>query len=234
MENVVSEVVKPWEPPSSDTRLVLLADDTVHTGRSDVGSHLQTCADYAKEHKVWLVSGLIVNQDNLCLVLFGPDGSALCSQAAIHLALPMKGTLKPVNQVQVIHTKIGNIYLCVDADILHPQTLRAAALKGADIVISIQHLDPVDDTPQRLMSSIWNAAQTNNYYVVGLMSASCAVACPAPLTRNKDGYLVKRTHNLPLRFGLNLERLDDVRSHFQIIECINNQLVQKYAKDLGR
>ena len=84
------------------------------------------------------------------------------------------------------------------------------------------------------MSSIWNAAQTNNYYVVGLMSSSCAVACPAPLTRNKDGYLVKRTHNLPLRFGLNLERLDDVRSHFQIVEGINNRLVQNYAEDLGR
>lgn len=234
MENVVTEAVKLWEPPSEDTRLVLLTDDTVHTGRKDVGSHLLCCADYAKEHQVWLVSGLVVNQDNLCLVLFGPDGSALCRQPAIHLALPMKGTLKPADQVQVIHTKIGNLYLCVDADILHPETLRAAALKGADIVINIQHLDPVDDTPQRLMSSIWNAAQTNNYYVVGLMSSSCAVACPAPLTRNKDGYLVKRTHNLPLRFGLNLERLDDVRSHFQIVEGINNRLVQNYAEDLGR
>ena len=137
MENVVTEAVKLWEPPSEDTRLVLLTDDTVHTGRKDVGSHLLCCADYAKEHQVWLVSGLVVNQDNLCLVLFGPDGSALCRQPAIHLALPMKGTLKPANQVQVIHTKIGNLYLCVDADILHPETLRAAALKGADIVINI-------------------------------------------------------------------------------------------------
>lgn len=234
MENVVTEAVKLWEPPSEGTRLVVLADDVVHTGKRDVGSHLHSCADYAKEHQVFLVSGLIVNQENLCLVLFGPDGSALCCQPAIHLALPMKGTLKPANQVQVIHTEVGNLYLCVDADILHSETLRAAALKGADIVISVQHLDPVDDTPQRLMGSIWNAAQTNNFYVVGLMSASCAVTCPAPLTRNKDGYLVKRAYNLPLRFGLNLERLDDVRAHFQIIERINNRLVQNYAEDLGR
>lgn len=234
MDNVVTEVVMPWQPPSDGTCLVVLCDDSVHAGRPEVNRHLRGCSEYAKRHGVWLVSGLVVHKDNLCLVLFGPDGNPLCRQPAIHLAMPMRGTLKPAGQVEVVHTELGNLYLCVDADILHPETVRAAALKGADLVVSIQHVDPVDDTPQRLMASVWNAAQTNNLYVIGTMCGNCAVACPAPLTRSKDGYLVRRTRSFPLRFGLNLVRLDDIRSQFQIIEALNNRLVQNYAAELGR
>lgn len=50
----------------------------------------------------------------------------------------------------------------------------------------------------------------------------------------RDGYLVRRTGAFPMRFGLNLTRLDDVRSGFQIMENINTRLVQNYAAELGR
>ena len=233
----MTEIVTPFHAPSGDAKLVLFADEEIHDGggaEQEVGKYLSRCAAYAAACKVHLVSGLFVHRDNLCLCLIDPKGRPLCRQPALQLSLPQEGRYATGSEVAVTHTELGNFYLCVDADIYHPQTVRAAALKGADVVLSIQHLDPAEDTPERQMRSIWNAAQSNNLYVVNLSAKGGSVACPAPITRARDGYLVRRTGAFPMRFGLNLTRLDDVRSGFQIMENINTRLVQNYAAELGR
>ena len=38
---------------------------------------------------------------------------------------------------------IGNIFLCVDVDIYHPQVLRIARMKGAQIVIASSSSTPI-------------------------------------------------------------------------------------------
>lgn len=60
------------------------------------------------------------------------------------------------------------------------------------------------------------------------------VCCPAPVTRAGDGYLVRRTDALPVRFALNMERLDEIRARFELMEQINPALVENYAAELGR
>lgn len=111
-----------------------------------------------------------------------------------------------------MHTELGNLFLCVDADIYHPQVLRTAALKGADAVLSVQCLDPAEETPERVLCTVWNAAQSNNVYVANFAAGGAVVCCPAPVTRAGDGYLVRRTDALPVRFALNMERLDEIRA----------------------
>ena len=49
-----------------------------------------------------------------------------------------------------------------------------------------------------------------------------------------DGYLVRRTDALPVRFALNMERLDEIRARFELMEQINPALVENYAAELGR
>lgn len=232
MENNFCEVVSLFHAPSADARLVLFADDEIHTGRLELHKHLELCSEYAIAHKVYLVSGLLVHNQNLCLCLFSPAGQLVCRQAAVQLSMALYGKLSRADVLQVVHTEIGNLALCVDVDIFHPQISRAAALKGADILISVQHLDPVDDTSERLVCSVWNAAQTNNIYVINLAGSACTVSCPAALTRAKDGYLVRRTSLVPTRFGLNLDRLDQVRAQFPLLEKINGNLVREHAAQL--
>ena len=234
MENCICEVVAYFHAPSGDARLVMFADEDIHTSKLDVQKHLQLCAEYAAKYRVYLVSGLMVHNQNLCLCLFDAQGNLICRQAAVQLSLALGGKLTRDDRVQVVHTALGNLALCVDVDIFHPQVARAAALKGADVLLSIQHLDPVDDTQERLICSVWNAAQTNNLYVVNLAGSSCTVTCPAALTRAQDGYLVRRTSIVPTRFGLNLDRLDQVRDRFRLLEQINDGLIRNYAELLQR
>lgn len=235
MESFFCEVIAYFHhAPSPDARMVLFTDEEIHSRRLDVEKHLQLCAEYAAKFEVLVVSALTVHEKNLCLFLFGTDGKLLCRQPAIHLSMALRGQLEPASQVHVAHTALGNIALCVDVDTLHPQVARTAALKGADLLISIQYLDPVDDTPERLMCSVWNIAQSNNLYVINLSGNSCTVTCPAPLTRAQDGYLVRRTSVVPTRFGINLDRLDEVRAQFSLLENINGGLVRSHSDELKR
>ena len=104
-----------------------------------------------------------------------------------------------------MHTELGNLFLCVDADIYHPQALRTAALKRADAVLSVQCLDPAQETPERVLCTVWNAATRNNVYVAIFAAGGAVVGCPAPVTRAGDGDLVRRTDALPVRFALNID-----------------------------
>ncbi len=235
MDSIITEILPPFQAPSKDALLVVFSDDATHTADTGAADYLVRCAKYARRHSIHLVSGLLVHERNLCLFLLDPNGRIACRQPAVHLSMPYAGLLERGNKVEVAHTPLGNLYLCVDADICHQQTVRAAALKGADAVISVQHTDPSEDTPERLMCTAWNAAQSNNLYVVSLSGSSCSVACPAPLTRGADGYLVRqRPLGAPVRFGLNMPRLDEIRSHFELMEHINTQLILHYADELRR
>ena len=233
MELFPIEIRPPFQPPSEDAKLVLLADGGIHFDGADLRRHLSRCVRYAREHRVHLVSGLFVHEGNLCLCLLGPDGQALCRQPALHLSLPLRGALRPGERAEVVHTELGNLFLCVDADIYHPQVLRTAALKGADAVLSVQCLDPAEETPERVLCTVWNAAQSNNVYVANFAAGGAVVCCPAPVTRAGDGYLVRRTDALPVRFALNMERLDEIRARFELMEQINPALVENYAAELG-
>lgn len=234
MENFFTEVVAYLQPPSSDARLVAFAGDEIRESKADVNKHMLQCAAYAKRHEVYLISGLVVHDNHLCLCLIGPTGELVCCQGANQLSMALRGRLTPAAKQQVVQTELGNLTLCVDTDIYYPQVLRAAALKGADVAVSVQHLEPGEDSPSRLMASVWNAAQTNNLYVMNLSGNACTVTCPAPLTRNRDGYIVRRTSLVPTRFGFNMRRLDEVRAGLPLLENLNTRLVQNYQEELKR
>lgn len=222
------------QPPAKDTVMVLFADDTLRGTKSDSHKHLQQCTAYAKQYKVYLVTGLFVHDENLCLCLIGPSGELLCRQGASQLSERLSAKLRPSLTQYVTQTPLGAIALCVDADIYFPQVLRTVARKGADIVISIQQVQEDIDPSVRLKATVWNAAQTNNLYVVNLSANGCVVACPAAVTRNRDGYLVRRTSIVPIRFGLSLQKLAEVRARVPIMEALNTDLIKTHEEALGR
>ena len=234
MESFITEILPPFQAPSRDARLVLFTDEAIRRDRAEVARQLHQYTQYTAKYGVYLISGLLELDGNLCLCMFGPKGEPVLRQPALHLSLPLRTAgLAAASEIELARTELGSFYLCVDTDILHPQTVRTAALKGADVVFSVQHIDPVTETSGRIMDSVWNAAQTNNLYVVNLSGGARTVCCPAPVTRAGDGYLVRHTGNSPCRFGLNLERLDQVREGFPVMERMNASLIQNYAEELG-
>ena len=56
MELFPIEIRPPFQPPSEDAKLVLLADGGIHFDGADLRRHLSRCVRYAREHRVHLVS----------------------------------------------------------------------------------------------------------------------------------------------------------------------------------
>ena len=234
MDLFAAEIQPPFQPPSnSEVQLVLFAEDGVHADLAETGEYLSRCAHYAIRHKLYLATGLFLYDSTLCICLLGPDGMPVLRQGSICPPAQGEGG-QTADRVEVVPTRLGNLCLCVGEDILHPQVLRAAALKGADLVLAVQQLDPAAETPCMRLFSAWDAAQTNNLYVIHYAAGKVSVCCPAGVTRAGDGWLVRPTDGLPVHFGLNMARLDEVRQQFQLLEGLNPELAQHYAMELGR
>ncbi len=233
MDPIVTQVVQPFQPVFSDARLVLFADDSIQRGDEEVMAYLVRCAKYAMKYKVYLASGLLVHDNQLCLSLFAPDGKAICRQPALHLAVDLRDELRVGENIEVVDTELGKLALCVDEDALSPQVARTAAMKGARILLSVQQVNPLEDTPQRIRQTAWNMAQTNGIYVIAITSKGVTVTCPANLNRARDGVLLQQTSIYPVRFGLNLERLEECRAQLPVLERINVGLAARYGKQLG-
>ncbi|HIX64821.1 MAG TPA: hypothetical protein H9736_01080 [Candidatus Anaerotruncus excrementipullorum] len=234
MDLFAAELLPPFQPPSNpEVQLAVFAEEGVHEQLGETGEYLSRCAHYAIRHKLYLVTGLFCYDGALCLCLLGPDGMPVLRQGALCLP-PRWAGLRPADRLEVAPTRLGSLCLCPGEDILHPQVARTAALKGADLLLAVQRLDPAAETPCLRLFSAWDAAQTNNLYVVHYAAGKASVCCPAGVTRAGDGWLVRPTGELPVRFGLNMARLDEVRGRLQLLEGLNPHLAQRYAGELGR
>lgn len=131
-------------------------------------SRLSQCLPQVCDEKQRLPgSSRFVVNNILYLCLFSPKGEVLGIQGATHRNLYNQAELSQYDKIEPIQTPIGNIFLCVDVDIYHPQVLRIARMKGAQIVIASQFIDSYQLSRHMLTTGIWNAAQSNGVYVVG-------------------------------------------------------------------
>lgn len=125
--------------PLSD--LVVFSDVKSYIPEWDTPDYLNACRKYAMKNNVYLVPSRFVVNNILYLCLFSPKGEVLGIQGATHRNLYNQAELSQYDKIEPIQTPIGNIFLCVDVDIYHPQVLRIARMKGAQIVIASQFID---------------------------------------------------------------------------------------------
>lgn len=138
MELFPIEIRPPFQPPSEDAKLVLLADGGIHFDGADLRRHpvavraLCQGAPRPPRERPFRARG-----EPLPLPARTRRAGALPPARPAPLP-PAAGALRPGERAEVVHTELGNLFLCVDADIYHPQVLRTAALKGADAVLSVR------------------------------------------------------------------------------------------------
>ena len=207
MAHTVVRITTPFEklktPPDSD--LIVFSDNRTYIPEWDVRDYLNAGQKYAQQYQVYVVPGRFVVNNILYLCLFSPDGEILGIQGATHRNLYSQSKLSQYDKIEPIATPIGCIFLCVDVDIYHPQVLRIARMKGAQIVVASQFIDTYQLSRNMLTTGIWNAAQSNGVYVVGCGNCFSAVTAPCCLTPDESGYLVNPStaHSLYTKLYLN-------------------------------
>lgn len=230
MKRLTIEVMPVLRGPMRDTTLVVHGGDTAGKNLRD---YLLGCSSFAKEHKVMLLTAPVIHEKQLCLMLFEADGMVSLRQPALFVPLDMPH-LFAGDRLEVLQTEYGNIALCVEGDIHCPQVARTAALKGADVLFCVQQTDPNAMSEQNLRQTIWNTAQTNNLYAVLVACGQTAAACPAPLTRAQDGFLRHPGEKEPVWFGLNMDKLEEVRGQWPLLQNMNMRWIKNHESHLTR
>lgn len=200
-------ITPPFGKPKQLSELVIFSDVKSYIPEWDTRDYLNACRKYAAENHVYLVPSRFVVDNVLYLCLFSPQGEILGIQGATHRNLYNQAQFSQYDKIETIQTPIGNIFLCVDVDIYHPQVVRVARMKGAQLIIASQFIDSYQLSRHMLTTGIWNAAQSNGVYVVGCCNCFSAVAAPCSLTEDESGYLVSPTSSHSLFAKLYLDKL---------------------------
>ena len=188
-------VTRPLTPPVEGTDLVIFSDIKNYVAQWDNQNFLASCKKYAQSYGVYLLTSRVVADGYLCLFLFDDKGKIIGGQRAVSLNLSYLGTLSRSTDLNIVRTKFGNLFLAVDVDIYRPEILRAAALSGAEIILS-----PSGSlTPRQESLADWGykaAADALAVYIAApVLSGTMGVrfcgraACYGPLniTKERDG-----------------------------------------------
>ena len=234
MARTVVCITEPFHKPKPLSDLVIFSDVRCYIPKWDTPDYLNGCRAYAREHHVYLIPSRFIVDDILYMCLFDPAGEIIGIQGATHLNLSYRDKLHQYNEVNVLSTPIGNIFLCVDVDIYYPEVLRLARLEGADLIVSSQFIDTYDFNRRMLTTGIWNAAQQNGVYVVGCCNIFSALAAPWDITNDESGYLVPPAHTHSLFCKLFFNKLERSRWAGPLASKLNQPMAARHAPAISR
>ncbi len=180
-------------PPPKGADLVIFADPRSYVAELDSHQMLAAAARYAARYKVYLVPERFIAAGSLCLCMLAPDGSVLGVQRACHLNVSMRQlNLSRSDEIVPFDTPLGRIALLVDVDINMPQTARAAALNGAELLISSQYMPLYDFFDDRISYGPVSAARSNGLSVI------CAIGMGGAVIDGYGDIISNFSENLPI------------------------------------
>lgn len=226
-------VTRPLTPPVEGTDLVIFSDIKNYVAQWDNQNFLSSCKKYAKRYGVYLLTSRVVADGYLCLFLFDDTGKVIGGQRAVSLNLSYRGAINRSTDLNIIRTKFGNLFLAVDVDIYRPEVIRAAALQGAEIILSSQFIPLYDYQSQKLCQLAYQAAD-NGVYIVNVNNASTSVISPVAASSCPDGFLLREDDSVPLFYSLDTGLYRKTNDPASPLSRLRPALYEKYASFLGR
>lgn len=207
MTTLLLGIGEPFSSPAWGSNLMVFSSASGEPiPENQTKSYLSKSCRYAKHYGVYLVPERFMMLDYQCMCLISPEGKVLGAQRAIYRNLDNPKGIQE-STLDVISTEFGNVFLCVDVDIYHPEILRLAANIGTQIVICSQQIADMDYSTNMVVSGVWGAAQENNLFSVGVSNHYHCVCAPHSMSPQKDGFLVSPTLKMPTTAKLNADRL---------------------------
>ena len=154
---------------------------------------IASCKKYAQKFKVFLSTCLYRDGHYLCMAVISPEGEILGVQRAAYINLRWANEIEPYDDIEIISTPLGKIFLAADADIYHPEVLRLAIFNECDFIISSQMFPMVDFNEDRIFFGARSAAAANRIYILHTTTYSSALLCPPELTSDGSGFLAYPT-----------------------------------------
>ena len=220
--------------PKSGANFVVFCDPKNAVPGFASKGYLEECCRYAKKHRVYLVPWMFTVGPQLCLGLIDPEGQVIGASRAASLSMENAGQYQCYSDIRVAQTPFGQVYLSVDVDVYSPQIGRLAALKGAQLVVASQYLDPFTYSDDAVTQGAWNLAQSNDLWVVSATNMGGAVICPWDDRMASDGYVIRPNDFYPIGCHIDLEKFWQLHQRENILQGLNRGVLKKYKEFLMR
>ncbi len=211
-------------------KLAVIAGDSIKDIKQrEVTSFLEGWKEYARTNRIFLVPGLYIEQDYLCLCLMDDEGRIIGRQRACHLNTSCFAELKRDSNINIIETPFAKIFLCPDVDIYKPEVIRAAVFMGAELVVSVQYIDPNRYNDSMIMAGPWQNAQQNCIYILNAHNLGGDIIGPVEASQDLTGFIC-RMSNLESEISaiLSSSVRDRAYQNFPIFKTMNVDLYKRY------
>ena len=233
MKTILAAITPPDLEPGPAARLVVFPGADAATVRAHQADDcLEQGAAFARRSGAYVVPGLYVKDEALCLCLLDPDGHRLLEQKATHLNPSWSGDLQRSDEITLAATDFGKVALCPDVDIYKGEVLRIAALQGAEIVISVQVIPERDYSREMILAGAWQQAQQNCLYLLNANNLNASIIGPCETTSDHSGFLAEISDRYPLQAELSAEKRLAAYRTFPVFKSLNPRLYRNHLEEL--
>ena len=211
MTELVLSVGEPFTSPAWGCNFVVFAGDRARPiPEQQTKEYLRGCIKYARHYETWLVPERFILLEHQCMGLISPEGKMVGAQRAVFGSPVFRPHAERNPVVEVFPTPLGKVFLCVDADVYHPEIAGVARGLGAQIIVCSQSILEEDYASHMVVTGAWNAAQLAGCYLVAVASQFACVCAPLELTPKRDGFLNPPGLKKPMTGRLDVDMLESM------------------------
>lgn len=211
---------------------VFFEEDIPAIKNRDQDRFINEAACFAAANNVFLVPGLYIKENYLCLCLIDNTGCVIGEQRATHLNSAWFDGLNRSLDINIIGTSFGKLFLCPDVDIYKPEVLRIAALLGAEIVVSSQYIAASDFRKEMVLAGAWQQAQQNCLYIINSTNITGSIIGPCTVVEDLSGMMAGASTKTPLYAELSAAKRKQAYDAFPIFKSLNIKLYKNHLKQL--
>lgn len=234
MHDFTAIILKEMANTSVDGQLVVVSGADIDSIRTRGDTFLEKWCEYANKHNIFIVPGLYMEDNYLCLCLINDRGEIIGSQKACHLNKENFPEVNRDSNLNIIDTPFAKVFLCVDVDIYKPEVIRAAVLSGAEIVISVQYIQKNRYNESMVLAGAWQNAQQNCVYVINAHNYGGNIIGPCEASEDRSGFIRRMDAQSNYMFAkLSSKTRSQAYDNFPIFNTLNTELYRKTFKQEG-
>ena len=195
--------------------------------------HLHLFQSLAARTETWLVPGTILESEDdayfMIAYVINPAGEIVGRQRQMHrTAQEIAWGVKQGDALRVFETEIGDFGIVSGEDVRYPETARALALNGANLLLHPAAYTNIS-TDEQFLQDLWRDVQANQTFgvqanLVGeIFRGHSALYAPVELTADKRGILAQAQDDSAqiLIADFDFEKLAAVRRDFPVLDLLN-------------
>ena len=227
MDKYTVEVIidKPKEIKSD---IVIFQQKNLYSILNDGAALIECAKDFAVKNETYVVPGFYVKDGFLKSCIIDDRGETKGEQNAVHLGKIFKNLTRGID-INIIETPFAKVFLCVDIDIYKPEVIRAAALLGAELIISMQYINEEDFCESMILSGAWQEAQQNCIYIVNTSNIESFITGPCETVSDLSGVIGKSKES-SLYCELDKKLRDEAYNKFPVFDSFNIDFYNKNIK----